>query len=361
MTNLAYELTAEQKLSRVRNHLKNYLQNNPYFLSLPQSQQLSLYRDMLDNGLRSIESGGFARALAEAKDKPFDPLKEYKPPRIEDVGGIAGEFLEEVDFPQFVRDLITGVYGSIVQSSIQQMQAYVEMYKGLAKPLAAIARDDISDADALGQIAADNPLRFSMTRNNELFDNDEQMTLDQSNEEVQRMMYQAKLALAKERRLLLRETMLMGVQRLVVEKGTIRAGLIFDITSKESFRAAKSETSIKQTASSSGGGFFGFFGGGSRERETKITVSSGKLITDTELKAKITGHVEVNFKSDYFRLDNFANLFGNEEIKALIAQRSGTAVPGQAPAPGQVPAPAQVPAPTAAPAPAMIPAAPVAR
>ncbi|MEM6754220.1 MAG: hypothetical protein AAF630_14745 [Cyanobacteria bacterium P01_C01_bin.38] len=64
------------------------------------------------------------------------------------------------------------------------------------------------------------------------------------------------------------------------------------------------------------GGFFGLFSGGgtTTNKKTQISVSSAKSASTTDLAANITGSVEINFKSDYFKLDNFANMYGSEEV-----------------------------------------------
>ena len=216
---------SEPDLTRIRKHLQGYLRENSYFLSLPREQQVEMYRDMLESGVRAAQQGRLSHALAT--ENVDDPT------RIRDAPELFGQFVDEVDFPDFVRDLITGVYGSIVQSTIQQMNAYVEMFKGLAAPLASLAQN-ISKADAIGQVAANDPLRFSMRETDDpstpsLFDNQTNMEVDTSNDEVQRLMFEAKLQLAKERRLLMREAMLMGVQRLVVDSGIIRASVNFSL------------------------------------------------------------------------------------------------------------------------------------
>ena len=312
----------EARTEHVRAELKKYLRDSPHFLALPREQQVELYRDMLTRGLEAQQNQARLRALANEPD-------DLSPTRMQDAAGLAGAFLDEVSFPTFVKDLITGVYDSIVKSSIEQIEAYTNMYKELSKPLAAIARE-ISEADALGQVATDDPLRFTMGGDGGLTDNNSNMKVDTSNDEIQKLMFQARLKLAHERRLMMRETMIIGVNRLVVEKGTIRAGLIFNIRSTEVFEGKKKSTDIVQKSSGGGGSFFGLFGGGSSKKSTTITVSSRELKTNTELAAQISGHVEVNFKSDYFRLDNFADLFGDESTKALIAEREKRT--GQVPA-----------------------------
>ena len=64
------------------------------------------------------------------------------------------------------------------------------------------------------------------------------------------------------------------------------------------------------------GGFFGLFSGGktTTKKRTQISVSSAKSTSTTDLSANITGSVEINFKSDYFKLDNFASMYGAGEV-----------------------------------------------
>lgn len=322
------------RVRQVQQVLDQYLRANTTFLAMPPAQQLSFYKEALHNGL-------------EALNRATEQATSTDPTRLSDVGGLAGDFLDEVDFPQFVQDLVTGVYGSIVKSTIEQMNAYVEMYKGLAQPLAALARQ-ISDADALGQVASSDPLRFTMNSDGGVVDNDSGIELDRTNEEVQRMMFQAKLELARERRLLMRETMLMGVQRLVVDKGIIRAGLVFNIKAVEKFQSRNKRTEIEESGGQLGGSFFGLFGGGKTDRDTKITVSTRALDTDTQLAAQITGHVELQFTTDRFDLNNFANLFGDAATRNELQQRQAAGG-----APGAPGAPAGQPA-SAAPAPVAV-------
>jgi hypothetical protein len=311
----------DTRVARVQEALNTYLADNPAFLAMETSQQVDFYRHALDSGLQALDQ---PRQLAT--QGATDPT------RMRDAGEMAGNFLEEVDFPEFVKELVVGTYDSIVKSTIEQMQAYTEMYKALAEPLGSIAKS-ISDADALTQVAADDPMKFTMGGDGEVTDNDTGMVLDRTNSDVQQMMYQAKLALAKERRLLLRETMLMGVQRLVVDKGVIKAGLVFSIKATEQSQAKDKTTDIQETRGQYGGSAFGLFGGGKTSSGTKVTVSTRQLQTNTEMAAQVTGSVELQFRSDVFKLDNFAGLFGDDATKQEAAARQGA--PG---APGAPPA-----------------------
>jgi hypothetical protein len=323
----------DANVRRVQDTLSRYLSQNPTFLAMDPGQQVEFYRHALASGLSALEQPSYEQAASGSVGDPT---------RLRDVGALAGGFLDQVDFPTFVQALVTGTYNSIVKSTIEQMQAYVEMYKGLAQPLASIAKS-ITDADALGQIASNDPMKFTMGSDGEITDNDSGMVLDRTNSEVQKLMFEAKLALARERRVLLRETMLMGVQRLVVDQGVIKAGLMFNIKATEKGQQRQRQTEIEESGGQMGGSFFGLFGGGKSDKETKIAVSTRSLDTDTQLAAQVTGNVEIRFTTDRFDLNNFANLFGNEATKTELAQRA-PAPPGAAPAAGAPPAAAPAPA-----------------
>jgi hypothetical protein len=50
--------------------------------------------------------------------------------------------VDDVDFPDFVADLIKGTFNAIVDSSIQQMEAYGELLKDVSKSVDAFVPDD---------------------------------------------------------------------------------------------------------------------------------------------------------------------------------------------------------------------------
>jgi len=58
------------------------------------------------------------------------------------------ELVKEEDFPSFVASLVKGVFQAIVDSSIQQMQAYAELMASVARHLDEFAEDKGSDAPA---------------------------------------------------------------------------------------------------------------------------------------------------------------------------------------------------------------------
>jgi hypothetical protein len=50
--------------------------------------------------------------------------------------------VDDVDFPAFVADLVKGVFGAIVDSSIRQIEAYGDLLKDVAKSIDEFAKDD---------------------------------------------------------------------------------------------------------------------------------------------------------------------------------------------------------------------------
>ena len=65
-------------------------------------------------------------------------------------------------------------------------------------------------------------------------------------------------------------------------------------------------------------------------QRSKISVSSAKSQASTDLSAQVSGSVEIQFKSDYFRLDNFATMYG--PITAPPVPPQQPALPPAAPA-----------------------------
>ena len=64
------------------------------------------------------------------------------------------DLLADVNFPQFVAGLIQGTFQAIVNSSIQQMEAYAELVKNAAQQVDLFVADAISDEHARDWLAA---------------------------------------------------------------------------------------------------------------------------------------------------------------------------------------------------------------
>jgi hypothetical protein len=324
-----------------RSETRVLLANTPSFHGLSQAEQFAMYKDMVKARYDEL---AHQQGLISTELKKIDDQRHLNQ-RIDQAGDLAGDFIDSVDFPGFVRDLVKGVFDANMQVMTQQTDNYIKLLKAATASLSSYVKN-IDNAGAFGYLADNNSDDFSINFGD---DGDTQLTdkdgnvvakasdTDIGDNEVKAKIMDAKIAMAREQRALLRETILMGVTRMVIEKGVIKAAVVFDIKATERIQktdkaAGKSETT---TGSTGGGGinlpFIGSFGGGGSKstKKAEINISTAKSDASTDLAAKITGSVEINFKSDYFKLDNFATMY------AQVQQQSPGQAPGQPPAPGQ--------------------------
>jgi hypothetical protein len=334
---------------------RELLGESSHYLSMPFSEQERLYREVYQasyNRLAQKQQSQLAKQTAYNPNDPTDPAN-FENRRIEQAGRLAGEFINEIDFPGFVRDLVLAVFRGNMEVQHQQMADFTTMLKATVGPITKFM-DAVDDSSAFAYLAENEPDRFSFAlpplpplddENPEqpaqkpVLTDKQGNELDISDNAIKAKIMDAKIAMAREQRALLREVLLMGVTRMVVEKGRIDAACVFDIKAKEG--VSRTGQRVNENVSTEGGnyggslGFLGFggFGGGksSTRRNTEITVSSAAGKTSTDLAAKITGSVSLEFKSDYFKLDNFAEMY-----RQMAAPQS----PGQSSAmpPGATPA-----------------------
>jgi hypothetical protein len=278
--------------------------------------------------------------------------------RIDQAGELAGGFIDEVDFPGFVKDLLKGVFDANLEVTLAQMESYQKLLKAASQSVSKFI-NAIDDAAAFGYLAENQGDEFGLDfSGEENSDGSRKVMLTDSNgdpadlgdNQVKAKIMDAKIQMAKEQRAMLRETILMGITRLVVEKGNVKASVLFDIKATEqiqkSDKAALQEIKQSSTTGSISGGLIGSIFGGPKgghsrsKRKTKISVSSAKSVANTELAAKVAGSVDITFKSDYFKLDNFAALYqgGNDGGARLGPSQQVVQQPAAGLAPG-VPAP----------------------
>jgi hypothetical protein len=351
-----------------RAYTREQLAGSPSFSQLSQDEQREVYRHVFEQQYRDLSNrsgGNGARSRAFAEPQRASELindERHYNKRIDQAGELAGDFMQQVDFPQFVEDLLKAVFDANLTVTLKQMEAYQKLLKSATESVAKFV-NAIDDTAAFGYLAENNSDEFNLGMSDEkdefgqnkpILTNKDGEPADMGDNQVKAKIMEAKIAMAREQRALLREVILMGVSRLVVEKGNVKASVIFDMKVQEKMHksdmaalkdAVSSSTSVGHTTGVLGrilGG--GVDAGYTRSRQkTKISVSSTKSESSTDLAAKVTGSVDITFKSDYFKLDNFASIYG--------PNTGGTGVPqGPAGAPAGPGAPVPA-APLPAPAP----------
>lgn len=354
-----YDNESLKELARAKT--RDTFRNMPTFLSLDVNEQKDLFREAYRRNYDELaqqaqpRAQSVSRAMAEPQ-KASDMIDDgrHQNQRIDQAGELAGEFIDEVDFPGFVKDLLTGVFDANLKVTLEQMNTYQKLLQTATQSISKFA-NAIDDTTAFGYLAENQGDDFSIDFSDSekeadgtpkaVLTNASGEPVDIGDNQVKVKIMEAKIAMAREQRTLLRETILMGITRLVVEKGNVKAAVVFDIKATEAIdksdKAGLKESVSKSSSVSASGGLIGSIFGGPRgghtnsSRKTKISVSSAKSQSRTDLSAKITGSVDITFKSDYFKLDNFATMYGPQAPAG-----AGAAVPG---APGQpgIPAPAR--------------------
>ncbi len=368
----------DDTLRAVRPQVRSLLESSPGFRALSSDQQKDIAKTMVKvasymanpDGLakkeldpsQSILSRAQAGEVDQAKRKASDKVGEFAGKDFEAGAVKQGtqafkQLVQAVDFPQFVGGLIQNVFQAIVTASIQQMTAYAELLKSVAQTVDQFAQDNISQNNARDWLMGKYPGQLTLD-DSESDDNgnviprlnaagDDSSTLyAQLNEELQlanplsdisdaaqeaRLVQAARLQMAKSRQQMLSSMVMLGINRIVVTDGAINAKVVFDMRASDQAqrhaRASLYDRDSSKNTNVTGGGFVAPWGGAAsmniNEQSHVTTVSSSvdeNSESKAEVKAKLSGEVRVNFKSDYFPMDKLAS-------PRMIAAIQGNATP----------------------------------
>lgn len=278
-----------------------------------------------------------------------------------------GALVQKVDFPKFVGGLIQNVFQAIVDSSIQQMRAYGELLANVAKSVDEYARDNISEnnsrdwlaekyPDALGvdmegtaggfaegadAEAPPQPVLAARGEDPErrLGEISRDLGLEKPVTDISdpaeeaRLVTAARLQIARGRQQLLASMVMLGINRIVVTDGLIHAKVIFDMRASDtagrqataSMADRRKEAQKFKTSASYSSWLSPVDVSTSYEQSSEHVATVQSAVEDTseskaEVKAKLSGEVRVNFKSDYFPMEKMAS-------PQMIAAIQGNAVP----------------------------------
>lgn len=312
--------------------------SGPY-QSMPLAEQQSIYLGLVEQEVdrqltRRGEPPRFAAALATDTGEQMG-FEGYRP-GFEGSTEAFNELVDSVDFPKFVADLLKAVFDANLTVMKQQTDAYIKLMKEATKSTAEFITK-IGDDESFLKLAETRNDQYNVTMESQP-DGSQKMALtdpagevlDPEDTAVKKAVLEAKILMAQEHRAALREVLLMGVTRLVVEKGEVEAGVEFMITANRKSKAAHQDTntnvaSVEASYQGPLGGIFGGPSGSMSVQNTNIQVNtSQKEATDT-LSAKLMGKVNIKFKTDYFKLDNFATMYSDGGTRALPP---GQAAPG---------------------------------
>ena len=366
-------------LDLVRARVKSILTRSPAFNALSKERQLETARDTVKVARFIADAGGetaglpltaaiegatgalpTARALAGTPIRPpraptgrqtdFDTAGDaYANVATAAAGDQFSDFINTTDFPGFVGGLIEGVFNAIVETSIQQMEAYTAMVGNVAKSVDEYMKDNVSEEAAMDQLAAGHPDLFEADLDAGAVvpraDADEgQMSsflgnlglpfdLDVADEEVvkQEVVPAMRKSMAMDRQKLLATMVLMGINRIVVTDGKIQASVVFKISASDQVRRANAIKSsfTHRTARRKKEGWWIF----TRKREAERTrlnvetVQTDDSESKSALKATLKGNVDLRFKSETFPLEMMMDMLGTSET--VLVQQARQPTPAQ--------------------------------
>ena len=331
--------TESQMKQRAREHAKQVLTPMAMFHSMSVGEQRIIYESVVQDHIdKQMRDHGLVRPMATDSGAEMG-YKGYDPGFSGDTRSFK-ELVDSVDFPKFVADLLKAVFDANLKVMKQQTDSYIKLMKEATKSTADFIKK-VKDDDAFAKLAESRGDKYNVISETGP-DGTSKLSLttpegdkhDVEDAEVKRHILEAKINMAKEHRAALREVLLMGVTRLVVNKGMIEASVDFSIKAHRESKAHHKDENVNVVGLNAEMDAL-FWSASLNVQNTNIQVNTSDKKATDDLSATLHGKVNIEFKTDYFKLDNFANMYADGGVAALKA--AGTAGPG---APGQLPAPA---------------------
>lgn len=343
---------------QARASAREELGKDPEFLKKSRQEQFALYKHRVKELLQQLSrQQQLAEAMAAAD---LVPAKDLENPDIAKEGEYAGETLQQVNFPKFVSDLLNGVFQANLDVIQKQMDSYADLVDRITKPASKFI-DEIDKDAAYAFVAEKHPDRYQLLSINgdssnsdfgkDLFDKADssnkgggdtgsQFTLgdadgnpvDTESEDINREIVQAKLQLVRQHQQLLEEMLLMGVTRLVVDQGKVKASVDFKIDARSKTKKLYRGKQVQKERKGHMHGNRGFFHPvWDQGDSTTISISTAKAgnVSTTDSRTEVKGEVEINFKTDYFPLDNFKEILMNRDNSGSVKPKTDQTQNGQ--------------------------------
>lgn len=295
--------------------------------------------------------------IAQAAAAPPRHGGEERPGAVNQVARLTQDTIRAVAFPVFVADLIRGTFNAIIQANIQQLEQFGRLLENVTKTVDEFMADNITDNQARDWLQQRYPdhIRVKEGKAGPAEGADERpapdlrrdlnlsgdVSFDEDSIE-EKLVPAARRRLAESRLQMLSTMVLMGVNRIIVTGGKIRATMGFHIDATD--RSHEEHATDLDTRAAVAGSFG--FGPWSVSASTSFSyVSSTRQNSDSEIHidTDLTGEVEIHFKSDYFPVERFANAGSIGKIQANTPNPASNPL-GDAPAVGNTVEPYKSPA-----------------
>ncbi len=344
---------ARQELHRDLSKVASYMAGAPTSaLDAPYASQLAPDLKSLLAPKQSGQQSGATTRPAVTRTPATTSAPASQGGATSRAGDVARATLNAIDFPQFVSSLIQGTFQAIVESHIQQMEAFATLLKNVAQTVDRFMTDNISNGMARdhladqydGFISRDTSSgRPQLRVNKDAVPSGEMPSFfqdlginspDDLDDEAleQTVVPAARRYLAQQRQQTLATMVMLGINRVLVEDGEISAKLQFHIDATETTKIKFDENKTTTGTMSGRAGRNPF-----SANAVMVNTSSLNAQSDLNVRADLTGNVRVKFKSDAFPLERFADSAAiqliNQNAKVPVPQPASP-VAGQ-PAAGQ--------------------------
>ncbi|MGD1910555.1 MAG: hypothetical protein ACFB2X_06795 [Rivularia sp. (in: cyanobacteria)] len=190
---------------QARANARNLLSQSSSFREMERGEQMQVYKQVVNKEYDKLaKQNGLATQLGERGASRQIDEGRHDNQRIGEVGDIGADFIDSVDFPQFVEDLLQAVFDANLNVTIQQMETYGELMKAATASLSKFV-NEIDNASAFGYLAENQNNQFSLKFPDEggnqpiLTDKDGE-PIDMGDNEIKAKIMDAKLAMAREQR-----------------------------------------------------------------------------------------------------------------------------------------------------------------
>jgi len=324
----------------VRSQVKALLMSNPSFQELSKQQQSLLANSMVKISAYAAECvrDDWYQSTQHLQQRPLVKRATMlqAPIAVEQAAGsdlgaptnrvarVTEQTLRAIAFPTFVADLIQGTFNAIINANIKQLESYSNLLGNVGKTVDQFMTDNISDNQARDWLAQRYPETLLVKKTGDVprlrlrpgaedrakpnwrseLHLSEEVELDEDSIE-EKLVPAARRQLAQQRLQILSTMVMMGLDRISVIAGKIRATMGFHIDASERLHQEHATDFDFRTAA---GGSYGFGPWQAQASMSVAYVRSTRATSDEELnvEADLTGEVEIHFKGDHIPLERFA-------------------------------------------------------
>lgn len=268
----------------VRQAVRSLLERTEAFRHLSPEAQRNLAQGMVRIGEELVAPGGQVarpgaqvRALAEGDAHAPPAVPEFKAQGAHQGAAVAGALMQQVNFPEFCAGLINGVFHSIVQTSIEQMEAYAKLVSDVSKSLNDFRDENTTQNQGRDHLVQNFPDVFQLQMGNDdpfgafggasAFNDapagppqprvvlrpdvdeaaavariNQSLPLDKPIETLDDELVEALLVpaartqIASGRQQLLATMVMLGINRIVVTDGELTAKVMYDFQARDNFQ-----------------------------------------------------------------------------------------------------------------------------